>query len=140
MSQTSLGAPASEKSTHVEEAILESRCASPPYRGSPQLLVCRAGPNVGWDDRAAKWGCIREVWRLWPLWDVTSSSVVCVAAGEFILQPKLGFLILQSLPCHAHPQACHQGTVLPVTQVSGPRLSWHITLLRGQPPSLQHGE
>lgn len=38
MSQTSLGAPASEKSTHVEEAILESRCVSPPYL---QLSLCR---------------------------------------------------------------------------------------------------
>lgn len=47
MSQTSLGAPVSEKSTHVEEAILESRYSDP--RGHPECWVSLplGGPAFG---------------------------------------------------------------------------------------------
>lgn len=44
MSQTSLGAPVSEKSTHVEEAILESRYSHP--HGHPVSLPL-GGPAFG---------------------------------------------------------------------------------------------
>lgn len=49
MSQTSLGAPASEKSTHVEEAILESRYSNSHWPVGPILVdaVMQGQPVFG---------------------------------------------------------------------------------------------
>lgn len=84
MSQTSLGAPVSEKSTHVEEAILESRYSHPhghpvslplggPAFGVPAFWA--AGPwmepGLGREDHGARWCHIRETRRLRSCWEAS---------------------------------------------------------------------
>jgi len=147
MSQTSLGAPASEKSTHVEEAILESRYGHPhrcqlscPADGAlPSAWCLRRGR--GWSRAWAAMlvqvnglmsgkcrcrcltgmphaGCSpRDKFGFFP----TAAWGACGSWGIRLLLPSVSYLLC--LPS-CTPELTCSAWCRPAAQCSGPRLWW----------------